>query len=183
MTKKIAVLLADGFEEIEAVVPSDILARLGYEVIQAGIVSRTVTGSHGFRVEAECMMKDLKAEELDAVFLPGGLPGATNLRDNAGVISLIKELRSAGKTVAAICAAPIVLSRAGVIGDRSVTGYPGSESMADNLRYTGERTESDSGIVTGKGPGASFDFAFRFAEALGSTPEELKQLKAQMFVI
>ena len=73
MTKKIAVILADGFEEIEAVVPSDVLKRLGCEVIHAGAVSKTVTGAHGFRIEAACTLKELDPDFLDAVFLPGGL--------------------------------------------------------------------------------------------------------------
>lgn len=183
MKKKIAVLLADGFEETEAIVPSDVLVRLGCTVIHAGIRDRIVTGSHGFRIETACLLKDLNADELDAVFLPGGLPGATNLRDDASVIELIRKLRSADKIVSAICAAPIVLDRADIVGTRKVTGYPGSESMAEHLSYTGNRAESDSGIVTGKGPGASFDFAFALAETLGFSKEELSRLKGQMFVL
>ena len=79
--KTVAVLLADGFEEIEAVVPSDILKRLGYEVITAGIKPGTVTGAHGIRATPQCGIADLDADSLDAVFLPGGMPGSTNLRD------------------------------------------------------------------------------------------------------
>lgn len=183
MKKKIAVLLADGFEETEAIVPSDVLARLGCTVIHAGIRDRIVTGSHGFRIEASCLLKDLDVDDLDAVFLPGGLPGATNLRDDPAVIALVRKLHSAGKIVSAICAAPIVLAAADVVKGRKVTGYPGSESMAEHLSYTGKRAESDSGVVTGKGPGAAFDFAFALAEALGFSGEELSVLKGQMFVL
>ena len=183
MKKKIAVLLADGFEETEAIVPSDVLARLGCTVIHAGIRDRFVTGSHGFRIEASCLLKDLNADDLDAVFLPGGLPGATNLRDDPSVIALIRKMNDAGKIVSAICAAPIVLDKADVVKGRKVTGYPGSESMAEHLSYTGNRAESDFGIVTGKGPGASFDFAFALAEALGFSKDETSRLKGQMFVL
>ena len=85
--------------------------------------------------------------------------------------------------VAAICAAPIVLHKAGLTGGRRITGYPGSEQMAPGLVYTGERTETDRGVVTGKGPGAAFEFAFALAAALGSTAEEIRNVKQQMLVL
>ena len=132
--KTVAVLLADGFEEIEAVVPSDILKRLGYEVITAGIKPGTVTGAHGIRATPQCGIADLDADSLDAVFLPGGMPGSTNLRDCPAVIALLRKLYESGKTVSAICAAPIVLHKAGITGERRVTGYPGSEQMAPGPR-------------------------------------------------
>lgn len=181
--KKIAVLLADGFEEIEALAPSDILTRLGYEIVLAGITPGTVTGSHGFPVQPACGLRELDADSLDAVFLPGGMPGAANLRDCEEVIALIRTMHDAGKIVSAICAAPIVLHKAGVTDGRRVTGYPGSEQMTSGLVYTGKRTETDGNVVTGKGPGAAFDFAFALAAALGSTPDEIKIMKLQMFVL
>lgn len=181
--KKVAVVLADGFEEIEALAPSDILKRLGYEVVLAGIKPGVVHGSHGFPVQAPAFLGDLPAEGLDALVLPGGLPGATNLRDCDLVIRRLREMHAAGKTVAAICAAPIVLHKAGLTGGRRITGYPGSEQMAPGLTYTGERTETDRGVVTGKGPGAAFEFAFALAAALGSTAEEIRNVKQQMLVL
>lgn len=181
--KKIAVLLADGFEEIEALAPSDILKRLGYDVVLAGIKPGAVTGAHGIPVQPACELGELDADSLDAVFLPGGMPGSTNLRDSDRVIALIRSLHSAGKIVSAICAAPIALHKAGVTAGRRITGYPGSEQMAPGLVYTGERTETDGVVVTGKGPGAAFDFAFALAAALGSSPDEIKTMKLQMFVL
>ena len=146
MTKKIAVILADGFEEIEAVVPSDVLKRLGCEVIHAGAVSKTVTGAHGFRIEAACTLNELDPDFLDAVFLPGGLPGATNLRDNPDVIELLRKLHAEGKILSAICAAPIVLHKAGVTSGRRITGYPGSEKWLPDLntRGPGQKTTVES---------------------------------------
>ena len=181
--KTVAVLLADGFEEIEAVVPSDILKRLGYEVITAGIKPGTVTGAHGIRATPQCGIADLDADSLDAVFLPGGMPGSTNLRDCPAVIALLRKLYESGKTVSAICAAPIVLHKAGITGERRVTGYPGSEQMAPGLVYTGSRAETDRNVVTGKGPGAAFNFASALATALGTTEEQLKTLKSQMIAL
>ena len=176
--KTVAVLLADGFEEIEAVVPSDILKRLGYEVITAGIKPGTVTGAHGIRATPQCGIADLDADSLDAVFLPGGMPGSTNLRDCPAVIALLRKLYESGKTVSAICAAPIVLHKAGITGERRVTGYPGSEQMAPGLVDLG-----DDCIASGKGPGAAFDFAYALATALGTTEEQLKTLKSQMIAL
>ena len=176
--KTVAVLLADGFEEIEAVVPSDILKRLGYEVITAGIKPGTVTGAHGIRATPQCGIADLDADSLDAVFLPGGMPGSTNLRDCPAVIALLRKLYESGKTVSAI-----FLHKAGITGERRVTGYPGSEQMAPGLVYTGSRAETDRNVVTGKGPGAAFDFAYALATALGTTEEQLKTLKSQMIAL
>ena len=183
MRNEIAILLADGFEEIEALAPADIFRRLGLKVTLAGVTGKTVTSTRGIPVVADVMLADLKAEELKLVYLPGGLPGATNLRDNAEVIRLIRSVHSGGGFLAAICAAPIVLAKAELSEGRKVTGYPTTEEGVDGLVYTGSLTE-DSGdrILTGKGPGAAIPLAFRIAESLGIPAETLTQLKKGMFL-
>lgn len=182
MSKKIAVLLAEGFEEIEAVVPIDVLRRLEFNVVTASITDK-VSGSHGVAFDSDCLIDNLESADLDAVILPGGLPGAENLKNSPKVISLVKEMNTAGKIVAAICAAPIALAEAGIMAGKTCTGYPMAlvkDALAD-ADYTGEKVEHDGNIITGKGPGAAFDFAVEIAIALGKEPQA-RQLMKVMFV-
>lgn len=182
MQKKIAVLLAEGFEEIEAIVPIDVLRRLDQNVITATVGGQS-NGAHGIIFETDCNISELNVDELDAVILPGGLPGATNLQKSAEVISLVRQLNHSGKIVAAICAAPIVLAEAGIMAGKTCTGYPMAmvKDALNDANYTGEKAECDGNIVTGKGPGAAFDFSIEVATALGLEPE-VRQLMKVMFV-
>ena len=182
MSNKIAVLFANGFEEIEAVTPVDILRRLEFDVIMAGTDER-VAGSHGIEMKMDTVIELLDSTELDAVVLPGGLPGSTNLRDDEQVIRLVQSMFDAGKVVAAICAAPIVLAKAGVMSGKTCTGYPMQmlkEALSD-AEYTAARVETAGNVVTGKGPGAAAEFAFAVAAALGAEPQA-RQLAKMMFV-
>ena len=182
--KETYLFLAKGFEEVEALTAVDVLRRADIPVKTVSITdSLQVEGAHGIPVTADCLFADTNFDDAEWLILPGGMPGSTNLRDSERVIALIRTLHSAGKIVSAICAAPIALHKAGVTAGRRITGYPGSEQMAPGLVYTGERIETDGGVVTGKGPGAAFDFAFALAAALGSSPDEIKTMKLQMFVL
>ena len=180
MAGKIAFLLADGFEEIEAVTPIDVLRRLEFNVVTAGL-NKTVQGSHGIKVETDCLVADLTDFELDAVVLPGGLPGATNLRDCPAVIELVKKMNARKATVAAICAAPIALKKAGVIEGKNVTAHPSVKTELAGANYTNKLTEVDGNIITGKGPGAAYEFAVRIATALGKGAKA-EELLNMMFV-
>ena len=183
MKQEIAILLADGFEEMEALAPADIWRRLGLNVKLVGVTGKVVTSSRKISVCPDITIDDLKAENLKLVYLPGGLPGATNLRDNPGVIDLIRRVHSDGGYVCAICAAPIVLAKAGLSRGRRITGYPSTEDGVEGLSYTGTLTE-DSGdrILTGKGPGAAVPLAFRIAESIGISSDTLRNLKQGMFL-
>ena len=180
MEKKIAVILADGFEEIEATVPIDVFRRLEFEVVIAGL-SKTVKGSHGIKIQADCLLSELKEPDIDAVFLPGGMPGAANLRDSSEVLALVRKVNSKGGIVSAICAAPIALKAAGVIEGKTVTSHPSVKNKLKECNHTGKLTETDGNIITGKGPGAAFEFAVKVASALGKTPEA-ESLMINMFV-
>ena len=182
MTKKIAVLLEEGFEEIEAIVPIDVLRRLEFNLSMAG-VSSEVTGAHGVRIRTDFLISEVNYAEFDAVILPGGMPGSANLKDNSDVISLVKKMYAAGKITAAICAAPIVFAEAGIMTGKRCTGYPMPlvrEMLAD-ADYTGERVEIDGTVITGKGPGAAYEFAVAVASALGAEPAA-RTLMKNMFV-
>lgn len=180
MEKKIAVILADGFEEIEAVVPIDVFRRLGIGVVIAGL-SKTVRGSHGIIIQADCLLSELMEPEFDAVFLPGGMPGAANLRDSSEVMDLISKINSRNGIVSAICAAPIALKAAGIIEGRTVTSHPSVKEQLKGCVHTGGMAEADGNIVTGKGPGAAFEFAAKVASSLGKE-SEVEALLKNMFV-
>lgn len=175
-------MLAEGFEETEAIVPVDIWRRLGFEVTLVSLSSLRVFGAHGVSINADCKMTDAPFGSADAIILPGGLPGATNLRESKQLTDHIKTAAGLGKIIAAICAAPIVLERAELTQGRRITGYPGSEKMTLGMNYTGNLVEMDENIITGKGPGAVFAFAEKVALALGKNLSEIKQLYAGMFV-
>ncbi len=180
--KKIVMILADGFEEIECVTVCDVLRRLGCEVVLAGLEARNVHAANGLNITADALFSECTPAEFDAVALPGGMPGSMKLRASAAVEAFIKEMNREKKIVAAICAAPIVLAKAGLLdNDRRFTMYPGFDPYLDGRIPTGNPAEIDGNIVTGKGPGASFAFAAALAMALG-LDSEVARLYEQMFV-
>lgn len=181
-SKKIIVVFAEGFEEVEALVPVDVLRRLNFNVVMAGLKSELVTGAHSVTVRTDCLLADSGWESADAMMLPGGMPGSVNLRDSDELMDILGKMNSKNAVLAAICAAPIALAKAGLTKNRKVTGYPGSEAGVPNLKYTGSQTEQDGNIITGRGAGASFEFAAKIARALGKTQNETDTLFDRMFV-
>ena len=180
--KKIAVLLAPGFEEVEAVAPVDVWRRIGLQVTPAAAGSeRRVTGAHGMALTAEASLADLDPAEFDAVVCPGGMPGSRNLRDDPAVIAFVRAVYERGGIAAAICAAPMVLNRAGLLDGRRFTMYPGMEGECAPNRPTGAVTERDGRVITGRGPGAAFAFAAEVAAALGEEAAA-RQVLAGMLV-
>ncbi len=132
------------------------------------------------RVAADAELGSLDRENFDAVVFPGGMPGASNL---LAVKDIARDLCAAGKVVAAICAAPIVLSAAGVLKGRTFTMYPGfGKYLNAGENPTGRLVEVDGNVVTGKGPGATFFFAAAVARALGATPAGTGEVLSSMFV-
>jgi len=166
--KKVIVLLANGFEEMEAAICIDILRRAGLDVNIASVEdSKTVEGSRKMKIQADIFIKDL--EELpDAIVLPGGMPGAENLASSDDVIKLVKDAYRANKLIAAICASPsIVLAPIGLLDGKVVTCYPGfEENLGDNIIYKDETVITDGNIITSKGPGTAFDFALEIVTYL-----------------
>ena len=163
----VAVLLAEGFEEGESLTIADILRRAG---IQADLVStgdQQVTGGHGITVIADVVMPD-SLLGYDMVVCPGGLPGATNLRDDPRVIAAVREMHEHDRWVTAMCAAPIVLGAAGVLDGHEWTAYPGYETRIDT---TGTFSEAlvvrDGRVITSQGPASAYAFAFALVDALG----------------
>ncbi|PIU39866.1 MAG: DJ-1 family protein, partial [Candidatus Omnitrophica bacterium CG07_land_8_20_14_0_80_50_8] len=127
MKKTALIVLADGFEEIEAVTPIDVLRRAGIEVIVAGVGKREVTGAHDITVETDLMLEQYQGIP-DAVVLPGGMPGAANLNQSEALKDLLQKMKRAGKIIAAICASPaVVLAPNGILEGKKATCYPGFE--------------------------------------------------------
>lgn len=182
--KRVLVVLATGFEEVEALTPADILVRLGCEVVFAGLEPGFATGAHGIRIGTDMSLEDAENNRYDAIVLPGGMPGAAHLRDSALLAKMLRRQNDAGRICAAICAAPAVLETSGVRQGRTVTGYPGCEKLSgsDALRFSGRMTERAGNLVTGKGPGASFLFGAELAKALGFSESAVAELLAGMIV-
>ncbi len=177
MSKKVVIVLAEGFEEIEAVTPIDIWRRAGLEVIMTGLTSKAVKGAHGIMVEADTLLKDLK-ETPDVIFLPGGLPGATNLADSSPLIELIKKMDREKKLVTAICASPaLTLQKSGILEGKRATCYPGFEkNFSSTVLFTEDRVVVDGNVITSRGPGSAAEFALKVVEQLVSK-EKAQKLK------
>lgn len=166
--KKAVIFLADGFEDMEAVGVIDVLRRGGINVTIAGVTGQTVTSSHNMKVIADEVIDNINANDYDAVICPGGMPGSTNLRDSSKVINLVQECYKKGGYVCAICAAPMVLEKAGILSGKNFTMYPG---MADNFAPSGKYHSDklvvkDGNIITGAGPAAVFSFGLNILSVL-----------------
>lgn len=164
--------LADGFEEVEAVTPADILRRAGVKVYTVAVSEngRTAIGTHNIEVKADLTMSEAvslsKTEKIEMLILPGGMPGAANLDSSAEVQSFIDRAVSEGAYVAAICAAPMILGKRGMLNGRRATCYPGFEQYLDGAKYTGGRVETDGKFVTACGMGAAVEFGLTLVAIL-----------------
>ena len=157
---KVALILADGMEEVEAVTPIDFLRRAGIDVITVGLTGTKITGSHNIPVLADVDLKDFSFD-VDGIVIPGGMPGSANIAANSRIREQIQKFDSEEKLVAAICAAPaLVLGGAGVLEGRRYTCFPGMETQAGpGGTYTASRLEQDGHILTGIGAGGAAEFA------------------------
>lgn len=163
-----AVLLADGFEEIEAVTVIDVLRRGEVEVLVLGTTGGEPVGAHGISLRADGLLADHAGEIFDLVVLPGGMPGASNLRDDPAVQALVQAQHAAGRQLAAICAAPIALGSAGVLNGRAATCYPGFEQGLAGARPSTDRVVEDGSITTSRGPGTALEFSLALVAQLQS---------------
>ena len=155
----IAVLLADGFEEIEALTPVDMLRRAGLEVKTVGITSRIALGSHGIPVVCDLIPEEVRLGEVSTVIFPGGMPGSLNLDASPFTDEIIKAVNENDGRIAAICAAPLVLGRRGLLNGRRATCYPGFEKELIGAECVDEGVVTDGNITTARGMGVSLAFA------------------------
>ncbi len=157
--KKAAVLLADGFEEVEAVTPIDFLRRAEIDTVMVGVSGREVAGGHNIHMTTDVSLSDLD-EDLDAVIIPGGMPGAENLSNSEKVVELLGKMHDKGKLIAAICASPaVVLGKHGFLKDKKYTCYPGFEKDLAEGMHSNDRVVVDGDLITSRGPGTAAEFA------------------------
>lgn len=158
---KVYEFLANGFEEIEALAPVDIFRRGGLEVKTVSVTgSELVESSHGVTVKADLLFEDGDFTDADLLMLPGGMPGSANLNAHEGVRNALKAQYDAGKRVAAICAAPMVLGSIGILEGKRATCSPGFQTYLTGATYTGNLFEEDGLVTTGEGPAASLPYAY-----------------------
>lgn len=162
---KIIVLLAEGFEELEAFAPVDLLRRAGAEVQTLSITEHTtVTGARGIRAVADGTLADLDFDSMKMLILPGGYPGYVNLGESSAVCDVVTRAYEAGKTVAAICGAPSVLGKLDLLTDKKATCYPGMEEELHCKEVSFEKVVEDGNIITSRGAGTAIDFALKLIE-------------------
>lgn len=165
--KRVALFLANGFEEIEAIATTDILRRAQIDVVTVSITEkRSVIGAHGVEVIADSIFEETDFSKIDLLLLPGGMPGSKHLNEHKGLKDLLIEFNSQHKLIAAICAAPMVLGGLGLLKGKRATCYPGFESELIGATIDGGNLIVDGNITTGKGPAFVFDFALSLVEQL-----------------
>ena len=176
---KVAVVFADGCEEVEGLSIIDVLRRLGVQADMVGLSNVTVNGAHKIKLTCDKTVDD-SLLDYDLVALPGGTTGAENLRDNKKLADLMIKRHNAGKWDAAMCAAPIALARYGVIADADYTCYPGFEEQTKKDAPSGHFkqditvTDAEHKVITSRGPATAWAFAYAIAEALGIDTKDLK---------
>lgn len=161
--------LADGFEELEAVAPIDILRRADVKVLTVGVTGKTVRGSHGITVTADITVDEVKLEsDLEAVILPGGLPGAVNLENSSVVQNSIDFAYKNDAYICAICAAPQIIGHKGLLKCKEAIAYPGFEKELAGAKISDSFVVVDDRFITAKGAGVAVEFGLAIVSALKS---------------
>lgn len=160
------IILGEGFEEIEAVAPGDILRRGGVEVKYAGIGGDTIVGSHGIGVQTDCRVEEIDLSDAEMIVVPGGMGGVKSILGSKTALDAVKKAYDAGIKVAAICAGPLVLTKLHILDGKRAVCYPGLEDEMSGDMSQENSTETDGTVITGRGPGAALDFGLRLLEVL-----------------
>ncbi len=164
---KVYIMLADGFEETEALVPWDVLKRAGAELSLVSINSeKCVRGAHGITVTADTTIKNISDITPDLIVLPGGMPGTANLAKCDTLCKMLKDAAAHDKPIGAICAAPSVLGELGILRGKRAVCFPGFESKLAGAEISSDPVCRDGNIITARGMGVAFEFAFALTEYL-----------------
>ncbi len=171
---KVLVPLAQGCEEIEAVTIIDILRRAGISVSSAGLDDQAVYASRGTVLIPDCTLKTALEDEYDMVVLPGGQPGSNNLMADARILALLQKMSQQDKYICAICAAPSVLAKAGLLDGKQATSFPGALDAFPMVQQQSKAVVMDGKLITSRGPGTAMDFALTLVELLAGKPKRLQ---------
>lgn len=170
----IAVLFAPGFEEAEALTIVDILRRANLPAETVGVTGTEITGGHGITLKTDKVLADISADTLEMAVIPGGYPGVDHLLEGQETLDLLQEMNARGKWLAAICAGPRVLDKAGVLENKRYTAYPGQEGKIHSGTHCDEIVVKDGNIITSCGPAAVYAFAYALVDALGGNSLAVK---------
>ena len=178
----IYVFLASGFEDVEMIAPVDIMRRAGLKVETVSVTGeKIVTSAHGVGIVADRLISEADLEQADLLVLPGGMPGATNLYACEPLRQAIRQYHAAGRPLAAICAAPLVYGRLGILDGVKATCYPGFEKELTGADYTASVCQQDGQFITACGPGAAMEFGYTIAEAMGKRAEAADLREGMMY--
>jgi len=164
---KVFLFLADGFEEIEAMAPVDIFRRAGIEVMTVSISDeKLVRGAHNISIMADSLFSETDFSDNDLLYLPGGMPGTKNLDAHEGLKKLLLKQASSNKKIAAICAAPSILGKLGLLNGKEAICYPGFEDQLTGAVLSKEKVVKSGAISTAKGAGVAIQFSLKLVEEL-----------------
>jgi protein deglycase len=179
---RVAVILADGFEEVEAIAIIDVLRRAEIHTVIAGLHDNHIISARNVKIIPDTVIDTIKADDFDMIVLPGGQPGSDNLNADPRVKELIRSFSEKGKLMGAICAAPYVLANAGVLAGKRATSYPSYKDQLGNVRYEEKSVVVDGNVLTSRGAGTALAFGLAIVEKLISRDKALK-IKDSMLVI
>jgi 4-methyl-5(b-hydroxyethyl)-thiazole monophosphate biosynthesis len=178
---RVVIILADGFEELEAVAIIDVLRRAGIGIVSAGLHEGPVSSARNIKIIPDTVIDTITSDDFDMLVLPGGMPGASNLNADERVGELIRDFNSKGKMTGAICAAPYVLANAGILDGKRVTSYPSFKDRLGSAIYEEKTVVEDGNILTSRGPGTALCFALAIVEKFAGK-EKAQQIKEAMLL-
>ncbi|AKJ64315.1 DJ-1 family glyoxalase III [Kiritimatiella glycovorans] len=178
---RILIVLAEGCEEMEAVIAMDVLRRAGLETVAAGLEPGVVTASRGTKLCPDCAWNEADPGAFDMLILPGGMGGAERLCGHEGVLETLRAFDRDGTWIGAICAAALVLHRAGILTGKRFTCYPGIEEKMSGVTRSAEPVVVDRHLITSQGPGTAFEFALRIIAELHS-PRKADEVRRELLL-
>ncbi|MCX5633914.1 MAG: DJ-1/PfpI family protein [Phycisphaerae bacterium] len=181
MSKKVLIAVADGIEELEGITIIDCLRRVGADLTIASVQKCEIITARKVKITADCLITDCIDKTYDLIALPGGMPGAENLRDSRELTEMLKKQKESGRLYAAICASPaIVFAHHGLLAGKKATCYPGMENKLPDTSAVNQRVVIDGNCVTSQGPGTALEFSLKLVELLFGKQKSEELAKAML---